>query len=788
MDEVTAIRLEAVTVDPDQKSTTKRIKFLILSVTVALLTIICLTSFHHDQFPWLESFPSSWWHSETQPNIRAVRALGGKLKVVKTYHDRSVYVVDGNNVRHIIPDWSTFLTLGYDVGDIITLNEESMAELKLGDPLDPIHEEPTPPNPYAGCPCISQNQFLVSLKKKESETTAAAADTSVKTDTHSQPEHGSGTEHHHICLVEGANTEKFLTLYSSLTLHKVSANALTFSKIPSNYTQLSYHNLTDKSPDLQRCDVVMEFTKKADLYKYTCPEQCSPIPYTLISLAWLEQDAFIHDSKTTEGSKKLSIDIPLTCSMTWRQLFAEGTSLHHHHNRGNDHTNTVEETNGLSHHHLSISMMIKAIVRRRIEECNEREYWRTVTTSSSSDGGSIDTSNRKYTGMSKRQVHGMIAWVGSRTRYELMEDQIQILTHTTKFSTKPSFHKDNDGKEQIDEDLIVGWLASEDQYPCRVGSTVCESVTSSSAYYHYMPTTRMNVASAGWSCAQRRPLRTLSHILLLYDMNYLMIVDDDTYVSINILLSNPFKAYTRDYLMKQSLVIGQLTHGKKITRRGFYWGGSGYLLSKIVIDRLNGYEIDGPMETMNVMIDPTMMRDLSVFNQVYPMSQQYCAGCLNIVPSNTSKRILNDITVLNKDPNTVTSYIGLKATSNVRLIELCVNLMAQEHTCYHSDHSLSRCFIHGAYAYPNDAECGVSNFPNNLRMGMCMGVGECETSTLLTCHRWRPYHADYTRAYGYYNINNDTIADRAIPHTYNFPSDEDFYARMRERRSLRSQE
>jgi hypothetical protein len=732
-------------------------------------------------------------HPVVIQNIHNVRALGSRLKVVKTYRDRSVYVVDGENVRHYIPDWSTFLTLGYDVGDIVTLTDEAMEALKLGDPLDSIKEEPTPPNPYAGCPCISQNQFLLSVKKKE-EANATNGDAS--TERLSASESGSNIEHHHICLVDNANTQHFLSLYSSLSLHKVSANSMTFSKIPANYTQTSYQKLTTKVDDLRHCDAVMEFTKKPDLYKYTCPEQCHPVPYTLISLAWLEEEAFVQKTAAAESVKKLSIDIPLTCSMTWRQLFEEGSALHRHHNHkehdhGNSHrlTSSDASTENLSHHHMSISIILKAIVRRRVEECSEREYWPTSAANRGAGSLGLDAS-RSYSAISKRPVHGFIIWVGSRTRYTLMEDQIQILTHTTKFSRESSFQQSTQNgngnqhnSETVHEDLIAGWLASEDQYGCRVGSTVCEGVTSSSAYYHYMPTTRMNVASAGWSCAQRRPLRALSHTLLLYDMNYLMIVDDDTYVSVNILLSSPFKTYVRKHLMKEPSIVGQLTHGKKVTRRGFYWGGSGYLIGKAVIDRLNAFEIEGPREVMSVMIDPTMMRDLSVFNQVFPMSQQYCAGCLSLRSSNTSTPPLPDTSVLNSKPDSVTSYVGLQATSKVRLAEICVNLMAQEHTCYHSDHSLSRCFIHGAYAYPLDAECGGSTFPSGLFMGMCMGVGECQTKTLLTCHRWRPYHADYTRAYGYYNVNNETLADQAIPRNITFPGDEVFY----ERRALRGQ-
>ena len=62
-------------------------------------------------------------------------------------------------------------------------------------------------------------------------------------------------------------------------------------------------------------------------------------------------------------------------------------------------------------------------------------------------------------------------------------------------------------------------------------------------------------------------------------------------------------------------------------------------------------------------------------------------------------------------------------------------------TCYHSDHALSRCFIHGAYADAINVPCqglkiSTAGLPD-ITTGMCMGVDICYPS-LLTCHRWKP--------------------------------------------------
>lgn len=58
-----------------------------------------------------------------------------------------------------------------------------------------------------------------------------------------------------------------------------------------------------------------------------------------------------------------------------------------------------------------------------------------------------------------------------------------------------------------------------------------------------MPRTFIPSNSNGWVCAQRRPLRALSHVLLLYDPMYILLADDDTFVSKDILFGSEFKNY-----------------------------------------------------------------------------------------------------------------------------------------------------------------------------------------------------------------------------------------------------
>lgn len=715
-------------------------------IFITLLTITILLAFfsydsYHGSTHLHEHELSSVLPGVSLQNSRReqfwARNLQGKLKVIKTRSDRSVYVLDQSNIRHVIPDWSTFLSLGYDVNDIVTISDEKMKEYELGDPLHQIAEERTPPNPYAGCPCINNAQYLVSLDQQK----AAKKE---------QAQHA-----HEACIVDNSASKEFLAKYNQL--HK-SEHALHYRIIPSNYTQSNYSLSMDVTDDLKTCDVVLQFTRSKTLYKYTCPEQCAPKPFALVSLSWFDEK--------TQLDPTLQ-DTPLTCSMTWKQLFTEGS---HHHKLHQ--TSGGEGGDGTKHkafEHASISLTLKAIIRRRIEECFEREYWTTGESA-------IDV--HKGSSISKRQVHGFILWVGTRSRYDLIFDQIQTLAYTTKF-----YKSNSTNTNKADKDMIAGWIASEDEYPCRVGTTVCEAVTSSNAYYRFMPTTRMNVASSGWSCAQRRPLRAMTHITLLYDMNYLLVVDDDTYVNVAMMRTDSFHSYVVNKLMKEYLVLGQLTKGKKITKRGFYYGGAGYLIGKKVIDRLNSHEILGPAESMNAMIDPNQMALLSILNQAYPLSQHFCKGCIRLDNSTANRE--KSASQVNKlaNPEEMTKYYDVVGNSSVRLIELCSNIMSQEHTCYHSDHAISRCYIHGAYASPNDIDCGGTQVTPNLKFAMCMGTGDCNPKFHLTCHRWRPFRQNPDRAYNLYAPSNESNHDHQTPVPF-FDAKEQIYARSRSLREI----
>ena len=86
---------------------------------------------------------------------------------------------------------------------------------------------------------------------------------------------------------------------------------------------------------------------------------------------------------------------------------------------------------------------------------------------------------------------------------------------------------------------------------------------------------------------------------------------------------------------------------------------------------------------------------------------------------------------------------SLETSLNVRLIDVCNSMMSDERTCYHSDHSMSRCFIHGTYSTPVHADCWAGYLPPHDSSGgskikMCMILSQCDLNQHLTCHRWYP--------------------------------------------------
>jgi uncharacterized protein YceK len=601
--------------------------------------------------------------------------LWAKDPVIKTYRDRTVYTLK-DGVRHVIPDWATFVALGYDVSEIKTLEDAALEAYPLGEPASAIVEEAPVPNPLKGCPCVSKDVYEQSLK---------------------QYVHKVQT----FCFVENKQSEEFLEQFDHRLMgiqHRVIPEA--------SLNSYNFNDTVTATAEMKGCDLVLNLLTEDDAHatqstysktgydKYACPEMCMPVPIVELPLSWLLM-ATNPPSPDHSGQHELFSARALTCSLTYRELWQDHELARHHHNAPKD----------SEHSHITMGNVLRLMARRRFEECNEQHLWQP---------GAM---------LVPRKVHGLILWIGSRTRYGLLRSQAEILRN-----------------QSSDPDVrIMGWLASEDQYACKVGSSLCYDVSSSNAYFPLMPSTRMNVASAGWSCAQRRMLRALQHAMLLFDPQFILVADDDTYVNIQML--NPggrLDKYIRTELVSNNHVLGSLTLGKKVTKKGFYWGGAGYLFGRKTIENLNANVLHGPAAREDNYRDEGKMRYLHVMKQAYEESQKICKSCVTFA---TPPKMYNEEMI---------DIVGATANVSARVVEICTNLMSPEHTCYHSDHAMTRCLLYAANGYPIHSDCWGSPIgADKVTVGMCMGTDVCGENQL-TCHRFYPHPDNALVAKGQY--------------------------------------
>ena len=497
----------------------------------------------------------------------------------------------------------------------------------------------------------------------------------------------------------------------------------------------------------KRCLFMINITSEIELGIYpgiigvgggaACPGICKPFPLVSIAKEWLNNP--IHPNKA------------ITCSATIDTIIPH---LNHDFSKHNIQPHTDKDNLAL----------ILGIARRRIEECRERNDWfkvsmanlllnttTTTTTTTNSD------SNIKFTNHSgsqvmgtahmyyanyipsffeftetifvKRKIRGLFVWMGSISKRYITDRQVYTLMNATF-----------DG---INAD--VGWISSEDQHPCRLGTTVCEEVNQYLAYHTGMPVTRMNYAPASWSCGQRRPIRSLAHVLTLFEPEFVFLGDDDTWINYQLRTTKFLKFVTQNI---QDIVFGQLTMGKKVTIHGFFQGGAGYLFGKKTVKELNSFVIQAPPDKARSnhkggYLHEYQIQQLSIARDVVDISNKTnCPDCAYYAGPN------------------------LETSLGVRLIDVCNSLMTSERTCYHSDHSMSRCLVHGAYSAPINADCWGGFAINDdqahgSKIKMCMIVAVCDRTEHLTCHRYYPNKYDHTMPEMIYHDKPDYYYNKA---------------------------
>ena len=446
---------------------------------------------------------------------------------------------------------------------------------------------------------------------------------------------------------------------------------------------------------------VEEDTKKIQENERRCPGVCKPVPYIEMPAKWLLPPY-------------TAVNRALSCSLTLSAVLAhadEGHNVHENH----DNIDAVSRT---------MALILRSVARRRIEECLERGSWPLGSFVHHNATGTKDVHSLKHvtwtnhsylmplhSKFERRKVFGLVIWVGTNKKLSLLHAQTEMLGFQD-----PSLP---------DSERIFGWSATEDQYDCNRNQNA-QKCPSPYAYHWMMPSSKMMYEYvSGWGCAQRRPLRSMSHTLSLYDPEFLFVVDDDTYVNIQMLLpGKQMREIIKKEFHNSPIVMGQLNGGNKITKTGFFYGGAGYLMGRAVINKLLEFKLPGPDTWGDNIRDIKHLNFLGVMEHTYPMSKKGCPDCMTL------------------DPNIpeVIHLSGNWATLEVPLVDLCTNSFSDEGTCYHSDHAMSRCLIHGVYADVWDANCHGFKTPTepSLRLTMCNSTDVCDVETMLTCYGWAP--------------------------------------------------
>jgi len=435
-----------------------------------------------------------------------------------------------------------------------------------------------------------------------------------------------------------------------------------------------------------------------------------------------------------------------------------------------------------------MSEFFRLVFWRRIAECKEQKHW---VASISTDVQSSDTYSKKLTAVSskyhltKRKIFSLVIWIGSLERFDLMESQSLVLQNEqfdAYFNSYPS------------REYVVPFFSSEVTYSCRPDSTQCKGKNPK-----FIPRSDINRMPAGWACAQRRPLRTLAHVSLLFDPEFILMIDDDTFVNYELIV-NRYKSDMYGIMQRVPIVLGEFQGSEsQLTNKGIFAGGSGYLISKAALERLvSNSSVHYAPDVRHHFRSPEQQRQLSVAIEAFQKGSSTCAeDCVDYDPlRHPPMRVhkpINSVDDSWKDQSGLLPDGFLKIS--VRLIDLCTNLMAGENTCLHSDHSLGRCLMYGANVVPVGMACqrmyetpanatteelmingnnnmhihaahnnatlsfldnegkGVSYVkvldayhvrPKHLRYsGMCFMLKTCDLEDQLTCHRFKAVYKSH---------------------------------------------
>lgn len=403
-----------------------------------------------------------------------------------------------------------------------------------------------------------------------------------------------------------------------------------------------------------------------------CPGICRPIPEIRIMSKWLEM-----------GVDSMTQDSLLSCTLTTSMLKSTSSSNGVVNDRS---TSAGNSSTSLRH----VAYMLRTIFWRRIMECYENKIWRSrhtqYTSLSLTDGHHVDIARRK--------VSSIVIWIGSQDEIKLIEEQANVLKQF------PS----------SDETAVIGWAATDESYPCRDSKVKCLK----KGRMKFLPQSAINYMSTGWGCAQRRPLRSLAHILLLVEPSFAIVLDGDTFLNYKLLLHKYGSYLTQGAMVQRPLAMGELlgTWGDTghLTKWGIYAGGAGYVIGRKALEALVAYEIkyykgEGVGSRQQDVDDSDMFRSnqqifhLSVYREGLELSSKHCSsratlGSSRVGDSSGDSCILSTkpiVSSLNSTMHGKEMKRNFAIPIAVRLIDFCANLLANENTCLHRWVTLDYC-------------------------------------------------------------------------------------------------
>jgi len=203
-----------------------------------------------------------------------------------------------------------------------------------------------------------------------------------------------------------------------------------------------------------------------DKKKVECPGKCVPVPVIEISY-----NSFfsLNNSRNNMILCSLSPDHILNSSLSDRQLRDKQDRI------------------------VSLLPILAKIYFRRLSECFEHSHEYLV----------VESNN--HLEFSRKRIEGLFIWIGTVNRIDIMRAQATVIQELTTDSSSNS--------SQNKKLSSIAWLATEEIYGCRTGTTGCRARVipprrkGGKKLFHYnneMPFTRIPKSSDGWKCAQRR--------------------------------------------------------------------------------------------------------------------------------------------------------------------------------------------------------------------------------------------------------------------------------------------